>query len=279
MDAMSFGEKLHAMSKPNQSYTKEDLSNILNEKESNFPDIFFTPGSNPTLSTSNSPFILQFKQTKESLLDIDEYKNFLQNAISRFRKSRTYKNYKYYLIQLGLDRCQVHGNITSEMATIEMHHNMLTIFDIAYIITEHTINTHPEGITTMDLVMLLKKEHTENRIQLVMLSLTPHQLYHNTDQMSIPPNMCFGNWFEFLKRYRYGISKDIAFKIIFYLKDFENEEFGNNYDIIKIRDTVMAWAEYNERVNMIPDNSGTFNPYNLYVSNEPPAFLQLPEIF
>lgn len=261
------------------SYSKQDLDTALMEKESNMPEIYFTPGANPIISSSNSPFVLQFKQTKESLLDLEVYKNFLDNAISRFRKSRTYKNYKYFLIQLGLNRCQIHGNITSEMATIEMHHNMLTIFDIAMIITSHIINTVPDGLTTMDLVKLLKIEHTNHHVQLVMLSLTDHQLYHNTEQLDIPPDMCFGNWFAFLKKYRYGISKDIAYKVLFYLKDFEDRDFGNNYDILEVRDEILRWAEYNERVEMVAPMDGQLIPYNLYISNQPPAYLGMPQIF
>ena len=240
-------------------------ANPVNYNQEPETQIYFYPGNNPVLATNTSPFVLQFKQTKDSLLNVDDYKAFLENAIMRFRKSRFYKNYKSYLISLGFDRCQVHGNISSEMATIEMHHNMLTIFDIAYIITSHVINTSNDGITTNDLVYLLKKVHREHKVQLVMLSLTP-------DQLHIPPSMCFGDWFSFLKEYRYGISKDIAFKIIFYLKEFENDDFGNNYDILKIRDEIMEWSEYNERI----DNSQLYRMYDPIQSNAMPGYMGQP---
>lgn len=244
-----------------------------NESNSNFPQVNFIPGSNPFIACSNSPKVLQYKQTKESLLNVDEYRLFLSNAISNFRKTRTYKNYKSFLMSLGLDRCQVHGNINSEMATIEMHHNMLTIFDIAYIITSHITNTSDEGISTFDLVYLLKKVHKEHKVQLVMLSLTPHQLYHNTDQLSIPPEMCFGDWYSFLQEYRYGISKDIAYKILFYLKEFEYNDFGPNYDILKIRKDIMDWSEWNERVVGMPNpNEGYYDPT---ISNVYPTYYGL----
>ena len=98
--------------------------------------------------------------------------------MSLFRRSRVYTNYKSYLYQLGMNRCQVFGNITSDMATIEMHHNMLTIFDIALILSEYVLKTTGR-ISTFDLVQLLKEEHKANNIALVMLSKTPHQVYHN----------------------------------------------------------------------------------------------------
>lgn len=246
------------------------------QTNTNIPDVSFIPGSSPIIATSNSPTILQFKQTKESLLNVDEYRAFLVNAISNFRKTRTYKNYKAFLMNLGLDRCQVHGNINSEMATIEMHHNMLTIFDIAYIITAHVTNTTEEGITTFDLVYLLKKVHKEHKVQLVMLSLTPHQLYHNTDQLSIPPEMCFGDWYAFLKEYRYGISKDIAYKVLFYLKEFEDNDFGPSYDILKIRNDIIDWSEWNDRISTIPSTQGYYDP-NL--SNMYPSYYGLGNVY
>lgn len=235
------------------------------------PDIYFIPGDNPVISTSNSPQILQFKQTKETLLNIDDYRQFLENAISNFRKTRTYKNYKAFLMNLGLDRCQVHGNITSDMATLEMHHNMLTIFDIAYIITAHMTTVTDTGLSTFDLVYLLKKAHKEHKVQLVMLSLTPHQLYHNTDQLEISPQQCIGDWYGFLQEYQYGISKEIAYKILFYLKEFKDEDFGPNYDILKIAENITKWSDYNTRINSLPSTSSIhdaiFNPYAINSSS------------
>ena len=199
---------------------------------------------NPTLTSPNTPFELPFYQTRESLLDVQVYERFLNNAISRFRHSRTYKNHKGYLINLGLDRCQFHGNITNEMATIEMHHNMLTIFDIAVIITEHMLNTYGY-ITTFDLVNLLKKEHKNNRIQLVMLSLTSHQLYHNSQDFFIHPDMCFGNWQSFLEEYHDGITQDIAYKILYYLNRSIDEGESNDNGLLDLREKIYDWSVEN----------------------------------
>lgn len=203
--------------------------------------------NNPTLTSLNSPFQLQFAQDAESLLDIEFYKSLITNAVSAFRKSRVYKQYKSYLISLGLDYCQFHANINSEMATIEMHHNMITIFDIAVIIAEHKIKMG-EFITTFDLVKELEKVHTENKVQLVMLSLTAHQLYHNTDDFFIHPDMCFGDWMSFLYEYRYGITRDIAYKILFYIKDALKQGTSNDGEYLKLRDAIEDFSRLNELV-------------------------------
>lgn len=213
----------------------------------NLPDIEVINSTlNPTIYSPNSPFVLQFYQTKDTLQDVEIYKNFLNNAIMQFRRSRTYKSIKADLMALGLDRCQVHGNITDEMATLEMHHCILTIFDIALMITEHMINTIGM-ISTFDLIKKLKEEHKLHNIPLTMLSKTPHQLYHNTNELFIAPSMVFGNWFNLLEKYNRGITKEIALKIIYYLDQaIENDNKTNDNDILTLRDKVMNWSINNE---------------------------------
>jgi hypothetical protein len=223
-------------------------------QEINYPDIFIYNEENPTLLSPNSSFEVPFAQTRETLLDVEVYKHFLENAIRRFRTGKTYKHYKAHLMgDLGLNRCQYHSNIRSseegEMATVEMHHHVLTIFDIALIITEHILNTY-KAITTFDLVELMKLEHTEHRVCTVSLCKTCHQLYHNDPLFYISSRMGFGNWFEFLSRYRTGITRDIAMKIMLMMKreleDNENKE-KNTLQLLSIRDNIMNWSEYNER--------------------------------
>ena len=178
-------------------------------------------------------------------MDIDVYTNFIKNAVSRFRRSRTYTHYKGYLMNLGMDHCQLHSNIYADMATIEMHHNMLTIFDIAVILTEHTINT-VGYITSYDLVNLLKKVHTENKVQLVMLSLTAHQLYHNANGMYLHPDMCFGNWMAFLEEYKYGITIELANKVINYVNYAISLGDTHTGELLKLRDKIQDWSVMNE---------------------------------
>lgn len=219
----------------------------------NYPDIFMHNDANPTLVSPNSPFEVPFGQTRDTLLDVEAYKHFLDNAIQRFRRGKTYKHYKGHLMGMGLNRCQYHSNIRSseeeEMATIEMHHHVMTIFDVALIITEHVLNTYG-CITTFDLVEILKIEHTQHRICTVMLSKTAHQLYHNDPNFYIPISMGFGDWNEFLSKYRTGITRDIALKIMYMVKkDLESSESNeqNTLQLLSIRNNILNWSEYNER--------------------------------
>ena len=208
---------------------------------------YSSEASNPTIASPNSPFELPFKQTRDSLMDVESYKAFLDNAMSAFRHSKTYRNYKSFLIELGMDKCQVHGNITTEMVgaeNIEMHHNMLTLFDIAIILTEHTLNTIG-SITTFDLIKMLKDEHKAHRIQLVMLTKTPHELYHDNSEFFIHPSMCIGKWWEFLYMYRDGITREIANKIIRYLDRAIIEGKTNDNGLLNLRNDIYNWSAMN----------------------------------
>lgn len=223
----------------------------------------YSDTDNPTLKSPNDFIVCQFKQTEDTFLDIDVYKEFIRNCMSRFRHSVTYKKYKNYLYEIGMNRCQLLGNIDSDMATIEMHHNFLNLFDITLLITEHLLKTNG-SVTTFDVVEELKLAHKENEIPIVMLSKTAHQMYHNGDGVILPARMCYGYWFDLLKRYNKGITLNLAQKIMLFIQrsiDFEQEnQFDNNCSntMLVVRDNVERWSKYNEYTN------NDFNNFNMY---------------
>lgn len=207
----------------------------------------YNENMNPSLKSPYSTYSIGFYQTRDSLLDIDLYRSFLKNCESRFRHSETYKNYKGFLIGLGMDRCQVHGFIHTDMegVDIEMHHAILTLFDLCLIITEHILNT-VGFVSTFDVVQALKEAHKNNEVALVMLSKTPHQLYHaNTGQFFIHPKMCFGNWPAFLEKYNKGLTQDVAFKLLYYLKKSLEKEGTDDSGLLNLREKIKEWSEMN----------------------------------
>ncbi len=207
----------------------------------------YSENNNPIISSPNSLYSISFYQTRDTLMDVDVYRHFLKNCENRFRRSTTYSNYKGFLIGLGLDHCQVHGFINTNMEniTIEMHHAILTLFDITLMITEHLLNTIGY-VTTFDVVQLLKEEHRQNNVALVMLSKTPHQVYHNnSSQFFIHPNMCFGKWPVLIEKYKLGLTQDLAFKLLHYLK--KAIELGETTDgeLLELREKIKEWRDYN----------------------------------
>ena len=209
----------------------------------------------PAIYFPKCEYPLTFDQTRDTLADMDRYKAFIDNCTHRFRKSRTYKSYKSYLMSMGLDRCQVIGNIQDGMANIEMHHNFLTIYDITILISQHILNTVGR-CTTFDIVALLMQEHRNNNIPIVMLSETVHQLYHDNPDFYIPISMTFGKWWDLLIKYRYGITLDIAYKVVKYIQNCQRNNELNSVEFFKLSDDIKNWGEYNE-----------YNYYNNYCGN------------
>jgi hypothetical protein len=211
-----------------------------------------------------------FYQTRESLMDVEVYRSFINNAVRRFRACKYYKTYKSYLMSMGFDRCQVMGNITSDDVGergIELHHNIIPLYDIAILITEHTINT-VGIISTFDLVQLLIQEHFANTIPITFLSETAHQMYTNDPNAYIPPEMTFGKWWELLYKYRYGITLDIAYKVLKYIKKY-NDKLPITIDVTQ-QEQLLSFAYYNEygmpkeqcgylNGNMIEDTEGYYD--------------------
>lgn len=209
-----------------------------------YPNIIDYNIKNPSLHSPYAPYDLPFYQTKETLMDVDTFRSFLKNAEQRFRASKEYKAYKSYLIEnIGIDRCQILGNITIDDADIELHHNILGLFDICLLITSHIINTIGI-ITTFDLIELLIQEHYENRVGITFLSKTAHQLFTNDPNAYIPPEMTFGKWWELLTRYKYGITFDIANKVVRYLRKYQ-DSLPSSVDI-RLQDQVLQWSQFNE---------------------------------
>lgn len=230
--------------------------------------------TNPIITcmfAQNAPQPLMFEQTRETLIDVDRYKQFIDNAISRFRRSRSYKGYKAYLMCMGLDRCQILGNITTEMADIEMHHNFLTIFDIAILISQHILNTMGK-LTSFDLVALLIQEHRLNNIPIVMLSKTAHQTYHDNPDFYIPLSMTFGKWWDLLIKYRYGITLDIAHKVIKYIDRCQQNNELTSLEYFRLKESMESWGRYNDYASASVLANYHNNYYgNGYIDNGVPA--------
>ena len=231
---------------------------IVNQQYNEYPEIITFDDKNPTLRSPYATTDLIFYQTKDTLMDVDTFRNFLKNAEARFRASKEYKAYKSYLIEyLGIDRCQVFGNVTVEDADIELHHNVLGLFDICLLISSHIVNT-VGIITTFDLIELLIQEHYNNRVGVTFLSKTAHQIFTNDPEGYIPPEMTFGKWWELLEKYKYGITYEIANKVVRYLQKAQ-DSLPSSIDI-PTQDQILSWSYFNETSYCTPANECGFLP-------------------
>ena len=239
---------------------------ILNGND--FPDItMYLNNGNPTLRSPSSVYEVSLMQTKETLADIDSYSRFIKNAITQFRHNgRFYKAYKAHLMELGLDHCAYLHNVSSDMAELEMNHVILTLFDVALMICEHYINTYGQ-VSTFHIVGALREEHKHNRVPIIMMSKTVHQLYHDDDLFYVHPNQVFGKWTELIRNYYNGITPEICNKLLYYIRLALKEKESNDNELLALANEIKNWSERNYGSAIYTTESP--NPYHYWNNPNP----------
>ena len=176
------------------------------------------------MAKTKSEFIKNVKLTMPPSMEYytnistDRDRHKFVNRVERIvRSSLEYRDYIQFLKEnVGLDSCVFFQNVTSGnkrgRISIEMHHEPFTLYDIVNtVITKY----QDEGIPINDLniadeVMML---HYENKVGLVPLSKTAHQIVHNSTKLMVPINMCYGNYSQFLEDYEPYISDEMYDKL------------------------------------------------------------------
>lgn len=78
-----------------------------------------------------------------------------------------------------------------------------------------------------------------------MLSKTPHQIYHSDDSFLIHPDMCIGNWPNFINKFITGLNQDLSFKLLYYIKRAIEVGTSDDSGLLKLRDSIIDWSKYN----------------------------------
>lgn len=150
--------------------------------------------------------------------DKDRFK-FIKRIEGIVRSSSEYKDYIDFLKKhVGLDSCAFFQNVTNKGAnkkkriSIEIHHEPFTLYDIVNVVLT---KYQDEGIPINDLniadeVMML---HYENKVGLVPLSKTAHEIVHNSTKLMVPLNMCYGIYSDFLEEYEPYIDESLYEKL------------------------------------------------------------------
>lgn len=175
---------------------------------------------------AKSEFVKNIKLTMPSSMEYytnistDKDRHKFVNRVERIvRSSLEYRDYIQFLKEhVGLDSCIFFQNVTNGVGarksrvSVEMHHEPFTLYDIVNVIVS---KYKDEGLPINDLniadeVMAL---HYENKVGLVPLSKTAHQIVHNSTKLLVPLNMCYGNYSQFLEEYEPYISDEMYDKL------------------------------------------------------------------
>lgn len=146
-------------------------------------------------------------------------KKFIDQIKKIIRSSVEYKDYIHFLKEnLDLNKCIFFQNMISDKTnrrskvSIEIHHEPFTLHD--YVNT--VINKYQtEGIPLNSLMIAdeVLELHYANKVGLVPLSKTMHEVIHNSTKVIVPINMCYGDYSQFLNEYEPYISEEMYDKL------------------------------------------------------------------
>lgn len=151
----------------------------------------------------------------EIVLKTESDKTRLAKMVEKaVRSSMEYSDYIQFLrANVGMDACAFFSNVnksTNRKIKIEIHHAPLTLYDIADIVIDKTIDTGGE-INALLIAEEVMELHYHNQVGLIPLSKTLHEVVHSPSgekMLTIPMYMIYGDFKAFLKEYEPYIEKN-----------------------------------------------------------------------
>lgn len=213
---------------------KENIGNIINIEK----DI---------LKAKDGYYLLKLHKSKNDFLERSEETKYVKAIEKLVRQSDEYKLYIHYLLnEIGLDRCSIMAGISSDDATLELHHGpILTLFDYCEIVLNYLINTDQvDKITTFNIAKIIINEHFENNIQCLFLSKTSHELVH-TGKIFINVSQAWGNLNNFLEKYHEGLNHEQIEVINDYLIQCQKYKSTDN-GLLKTAEIIKDWSVKNK---------------------------------
>jgi len=204
-----------------------------------------------TEETENSNILLYNKEDDTFVIsyyieNISTDKNLI-NIIKKIeRMIRTSEEYSRYLAEIraktDINNCTFLKDVTDDDATIEFHHYPFTLFEITLcVILKKILNK--EKFTTFSLTSDVLKLHAENKIGIVPLTKTLHELAHS-GKLFIPIDSVLGNFTQFVEEYKSVFTRYLIEKYNNLIKKTEEESFD-----FSILDTDVSFIK-KENINL-----------------------------
>ena len=140
---------------------------------------------------------------------------FVDRCEKVIRASKEYRDYIAFLKEnVGLDSCIFFQKVTQNKnakqrgkISLELHHEPFTLYDIVKVVVT---KYKEEGLPMNDLLIAdeVLDLHYSNKVGLVPLSKTAHEMVHNSTKLFVPLNMVYGNYSSFLEEYELYLDKN-----------------------------------------------------------------------
>lgn len=201
---------------------------------------------NPKVVSDLSEYEIDFRKNHHFFLVYANYTGFIKGVEKLIRTSDDYTDYVASLKNKGLTRCQVLGNVDSNMSekghkvSVEMHHGpIFTLFDYcATVITSEL--KRGQKVTTFKIAKLVMDEHWAGNIQTVMLSSTVHAAV-DSGKIFINLKQTTGNISGFIKKYGDGLTAKNIETINKYI-DLSNKYKSTDNGLFELKDAMVDWS-------------------------------------
>lgn len=141
---------------------------------------------------------------------------FIKRIENVVRASMEYRDYIAYLKEyVNMNQCAFFNNIENAQSSrvrIEVHHEPFTLFDIVKVVVNKFIE---EAIPLNDLYIAdeVMELHYNNKVGLIPLSKSIHQIVHNSNEIVIPLNLVYGDYKSFLEEYNDYLDEELLDKL------------------------------------------------------------------
>ena len=206
----------------NQIATKKNKSSIENV------DFTTTESGNYRIKAKCDMFSQNYYLEPMSCFDGQQFEQFIKATERCIRTSLVYKAYISYLKnEIGLTYDAFQGNISHDVASLEMHHALFTLYDYVKIMIDYAFDVGIP-VTTFSIAKLVMNEHAQNRILVVMLTKNNHMLVH-AGQLHVDMRQCHGNLKGFIQLYGKYIKRSpkLLRKLVNYKIDLDSDNFND----------------------------------------------------
>lgn len=153
------------------------------------------------------------------------------------RSSIEYREYISFLKrEIDMTKCAFFNNMSNKdgrKVSLEIHHEPFTLFDITRIVLEKWMESG-KVVNVMLIAEEIMKLHYQNKVGLIPVSVTVHQLIHS-GKVFVPLQNVYGDFISFFDEYAPFVGNEIEDKL--------EEKLADSQDLTK-QDTSILGTKY-----------------------------------
>jgi hypothetical protein len=191
---------------------------------------------------------------ERDLREQKQFIKFVKNVEKIVRGSIEYKRYVGYLKnELNIKQCTFLPQVNIEEIKgvgLEFHHYPFTLYDIVSIVVNQYLAQRTLHISPFLIANDVMELHYENKVGLIPLSKTVHDLAH-AGEIMIPLNLIFGDVKGFIEKYQLGMTEENRSSLRTLIQ--MTQKLGEDYkpDVLNKNITHIEIEEYGE-IQRIP---------------------------